>query len=91
MNLQISSIINRNGRSVDMKQFSIARAIMKKDNNWETVNMDDSGDLVLFRLLSLSEQKELQEKHKCFSNYTELNIGDMINEPVSQREPNHWY
>lgn len=74
-----------------MKQFCIARSIMKKENKWETVHMNDDGDLVLFRLLSTSEQKELQESIKCFSNYEEMNIGDMVNEPLSPREPNHWY
>ncbi len=90
MKLTISVIGNRNGRSVDMKQFCIAKAIMAKENKWETVNFNDDGDLVLFRLLSPFEQKELQEKHKCYSNYTELNIGDIVNEPSLQREPNHW-
>lgn len=92
--LKIQSIKCTKGRSVDMEQFSIARAIMAQENNWESVYMDDYGDLVLFRLLSPSEQKELQESIKCFSNYTELNIWNLTkegkNHQSNRTEPNHW-
>lgn len=89
MKLKISSIRCTEGRSVDLKQFSVARSIMEKGNKWEIVYMNDSGDLVLSRVLVGNELKEHQSQG-FMSNYIDFDISSITGEPVYQREPNHW-